>query len=72
MVAFLGDTFVKSDGSTVDLAFVTRGKIVVVLYTAGGRLGPAAVDPFRECWPLSEFALHTQIGDPGVSPLRKP
>lgn len=34
-MAFLGDTFVKADGSTVDLAFVTRGKIVVVLYTAG-------------------------------------
>ena len=35
MANFLGDSFVKADGSSVDLSYVSRGKIVVVLYTAG-------------------------------------
>ena len=33
---FLGDTFVKADGSSVDLAYVTQAKIIIVMYTAGG------------------------------------
>ena len=33
---FLGDTFVKADGSSVDLAYVTEAKIIIVMYTAGG------------------------------------
>ena len=35
MAEFLGDNFVKADGSAVDLAYVTRAKIVLVVYTAG-------------------------------------
>jgi hypothetical protein len=31
---WLGDAFVKDDGSTVDQSQVTDGKIVIVLYSA--------------------------------------
>lgn len=42
MAAFLGDTFVKADDSAVDLAYVSRAKIILVVYTAG------AAQPFPQ------------------------
>jgi hypothetical protein len=49
MATFLGDSFVKADGSSVSLDYVTRGKIVVVLYTAGIRLSSLFFD-VRSCF----------------------
>ena len=49
MAAFLGDTFVKADGSSVGLDYVTRGKIVVVVYTAGRRLATPPRPPRAAC-----------------------
>ena len=41
---FLGDTFVKADGSSVDLAYVTEAKIIIVMYTAGGLICASVIN----------------------------
>ena len=45
---FLGDTFVKADGSSVDLAYVTEAKIIIVMYTAGGLISNAHVARYSQ------------------------
>jgi hypothetical protein len=33
-LSFLGSSFVKADGSTVDLEYVCKGKVIIILYSA--------------------------------------
>ncbi len=47
-MAFLGETFVKADGSSVDLAYVTQAKIIIVMYTAGGLVSDAHVARYSQ------------------------
>ena len=43
--SWLGETFVKADGSEIDLAKVTAGKVIIVVYTASWWPG---CQPFKE------------------------
>jgi hypothetical protein len=52
-MAFLGETFVKAGGSSVDLAYVTQAKIIIVMYTAGRPISDAHVARYSQLMVLN-------------------
>jgi hypothetical protein len=52
-MAFLGETFVKAGGSSVDLAYVTQAKIIIVMYTAGVPISDAHVARYSQLMVLN-------------------